>query len=213
MPELYVDAITPKVKTLGPGLRIGLWVQGCTLGCPGCISPELHHRNPKGALPAESIYDRLVQLAPSHDGLTVSGGEPFEQVEALGELLARIRAKTSLDILVYSGFRLEEIEQIGSDALRMLSFIDVLIDGRYRRDLPTNLIWRGSSNQRMHLLTQRGQQHQHFVGTEYPDKRPLQVDWITDKRLRIIGIPEPGKSYTVSQKTELHGCHLIRRAD
>lgn len=94
--------------------------------------------------------------SPKHEieGLTVSGGEPFQQAPALGALLQAVRRETSLSILVFSGYTLEELRTIpGAGAA--LSAIDVLIAGRYRREQHNPSSFLASSNQQAHFLTQR----------------------------------------------------------
>lgn len=210
LPQIYVDALTPGVRTLGPGTRIGLWVQGCTLGCRGCISPDLFVRRPDRAYPVEAVTDSILKLAPTHDGLTISGGEPFEQAGSLAASLRDIRRRSNLNILVYSGFSLKEIRKRDDDSLRMLAFIDILIDGRFRQDLPTNLVWRGSANQQMYLLTERAQAFRKYLKMEYERKRPVQIDLISGGRLRIIGIPHRDRDLSLSRAVERRGCRLIR---
>jgi anaerobic ribonucleoside-triphosphate reductase activating protein len=207
--KLFVESITPGVSTLGPGTRIGLWVQGCTLDCPGCISPGLFQRRLTSSMHVREVAAQVLNLAAGHTGLTVSGGEPFQQALGLGELLSEIKAESNLDILMYSGYRLSELRNGSKAVQRLLSLADILIDGRYRRDLPTNLLWRGSANQVIHLLTQRAQRYEEYVKAEYGQKRSLQIEFTADRRLRLIGIPQPGRAFEVAKAADRRGCRLI----
>lgn len=145
---LRVHAIERRSRANGPGVRYVVWVQGCTLGCAGCFNPATH---PTGgeAIEVERIAREV--RAGGVDGVTVSGGEPFEQPEAL---LALVTALAGTSIIVFSGFTRAEIErqQLGT---AILAGIDVLVDGRYveRRRLARGL--RGSANQVVHLLSRR----------------------------------------------------------
>lgn len=136
----------------GPGLRAVVWFQGCTIGCAGCFNPETHDPGLGHADDVESLFGRIAALT-GVEGVSISGGEPFQQPEALLELLTLLRT-TPLSTLVFSGLTMEAIRArpLGS---RILSGIDVLVAGPYVRDrrLGTGLL--GSSNQRLHLLTGR----------------------------------------------------------
>lgn len=190
--HLYLSRILPATTSLGPGRRIGLWVQGCSLGCKGCMSPELTSRQKQSRTSVKEALQEILSFAPEHTGITVSGGEPFEQPEALAILLKMIRRRSVLDILVYSGYTMEQIRS-GNPAMQdLLEQADVLIDGPYRLDLPTQKLWRGSANQGMHILSRRARYYQEFMEKEYSAERPLQVVMDKECGLHIIGIPEPG---------------------
>jgi anaerobic ribonucleoside-triphosphate reductase activating protein len=138
----------------GPGLRAVLWLQGCTLGCPECFNPQTHARAGGELVPVGELADRLETLPASVEGLTVSGGEPLQQAAPLSRLLARVRGRTTLSVVLLSGFAWGEIEAMkGSDQL--LAHVDVLIAGRYdhTRRLARGLV--GSSNKTVHFLTDR----------------------------------------------------------
>ena len=77
MKQAAVSRLHFPVTTLGPGRRVGLWLQGCSIRCPGCIS--LDTWDPRvGLVPIADLLERIDQLAWEADGLTVSGGEPFD---------------------------------------------------------------------------------------------------------------------------------------
>ena len=144
------------VHSLGPGERVCLWTQGCDRGCPGCISPELQPFT--GSNADERMLGEILRKTAevnSCTGLTVSGGDPFAQADALLRLLRNVRSVFS-DILVYTGFTLEEIRN-GSCAaagIECLSLIDVLIDGPYIDERNTHdCVLRGSENQKIRYLT------------------------------------------------------------
>ena len=145
------------VHALGPGERVCLWMQGCPRRCPGCISPEMQpETGPQ--VPEKALADILLSTAKQNGctGLTVSGGDPFAQPEALLRLLCALR-EGFRDILVYTGYTLEEIRAgaCGEDGVRALSYVDVLIDGPYIQEQNIHsCVLRGSENQRIHYLSE-----------------------------------------------------------
>jgi anaerobic ribonucleoside-triphosphate reductase activating protein len=146
-----VHAIEPRSRANGPGARFVIWLQGCTLGCPGCFNPTTHAA--EGG--REVAVDTLVAdaIAAGVEGITLSGGEPLQQPEAALALLRGARA-AGLSTLVFSGYTIDEIRTLALGAA-LLDAIDVLIDGRYVSTdrLATGL--RGSANQQIRLLTSR----------------------------------------------------------
>lgn len=158
MPErLILHAVLPRTRANGPGVRTAIWLQGCSLGCAGCFNPATHADGDGDGTgtPVDELVARIVADADAIEGVTISGGEPFEQPAGLLALVGELRRRAPhLSILVFSGFIRAEIDRqpLGQ---AILAGIDVLIDGRFveRRLLGRGL--RGSSNQRIHLLTDR----------------------------------------------------------
>jgi anaerobic ribonucleoside-triphosphate reductase activating protein len=140
----------------------------------------------------DDVLAELVCRAPGHDGLTISGGEPFQQAAPLAVLVERVCSLTALDVMVYSGYRWEELERGSRAQKRLLASIDMLIDGRYEAGSPTRLVWRGSGNQVLHLLSARAEAHRSWVQAEVAGRRPLQAHVTDEGRVRIIGIPDRG---------------------
>ena len=143
----------------GIGVRVSLFVSGCTNRCPGCFQPQtwdFSYGKPFDA----AVEDRLLDmLAPSYiDGLTLLGGEPFEpeNQRALLPFLRRVKARyPGKTIWAYSGFTLEQLTTPGHHANceateEILSMLDVLVDGRFVESLRNlSLRFRGSENQRL----------------------------------------------------------------
>ena len=159
---IYVYMKEPSVKVLGPGNRFGLWVQGCLQRCLGCVAENAQDIE-KGT-PIEIGALALEILLSNADGLTISGGEPFLQAEELAKLLDIIEHKRDMGVIVYTGYKYEElINQDG--AAKLLSKIDLLIDGPYVKALDDGLSLRGSSNQRIIPLTDRYKEYLSEYGT------------------------------------------------
>ena len=150
---LNLHALAPRTRANGPGVRFGVWFQGCSLGCPGCFNPTARPFVPRLLIAAEDLARRIA-ADPGIEGLSLSGGEPLDQSEGLLALLAAVRERRDLSVLLFSGYTLGEIRDkpLGP---RILDHVDVLIDGRYdaTRRLAHGL--RGSVNQTVHLLTPR----------------------------------------------------------
>jgi anaerobic ribonucleoside-triphosphate reductase activating protein len=138
----------------GPGPRAVLWVQGCSIHCRGCHNPNTWAFVPKQVATVESIFDWF-KSKPGLRGITLSGGEPFEQALALAELCRAVRA-AGADVIAFSGFTRAQIESgIRPHAADLLEQTDLLVDGQFLADAPTAMPLRGSANQQLHFLTDR----------------------------------------------------------
>lgn len=135
----------------GPGIRFTIFVQGCPHHCEGCHNPKTHDfSGGKSTDSAELIKE--IKRNPLLAGVTLSGGEPFCQAEALCSLAEEVKAMKK-NVVAYSGYTFEELLNLSKEnpfIIRLLQSCDLLIDGRYlqeKRDL--SLRFRGSSNQRI----------------------------------------------------------------
>ncbi|MCC5899939.1 MAG: radical SAM protein [Phormidium sp. BM_Day4_Bin.17] len=154
-PTLQIFRRQSPVQVLGPGQRAVIWVQGCPFACPGCIVPESWDARSGETVTLDELSQWILSQ-PDLEGITLSGGEPMLQAEALSQLIDHIRQQRDLGVMCYSGYRLETLQQQGSDAQQtLLQQIDLLVDGQYRQEEHDNLLWRGSRNQRLLLLTSR----------------------------------------------------------
>lgn len=151
--KLRLHAFEPASRANGPGVRAVVWFQGCTLGCPGCFNPGTH--NPQGGYlcDTETLAAEILALGTRIEGISISGGEPFQQPEALLDLLGRL-AGSHLSRLVFSGYSLAEIDRLPLGP-RILRHVDVLIAGRYVASQHLGHSLLGSANQQIHLLTSR----------------------------------------------------------
>lgn len=150
--DIFISRIHFPVTTLGPGHRIGIWFQGCSIRCPGCISTDTWAER-HGATTVEAVIETVSEWFPSAEGITISGGEPFDQPKALLSLLNALRDKTASDILVFTGHSFEQVEPI---ITANESLIDALITDPFILAAPQTLALRGSDNQRLHLVTPLG---------------------------------------------------------
>lgn len=142
------------VQVLGPGNRIGLWLCGCNRACKGCSNPELWVQREELEINVQDVVSLIQKITESHkvDGFTISGGEPFLQSDELLLLLSYL-TPISTDILIYTGYRLEELRELNSKAINgILDSATVIIDGAYVEDLNNDSVLRGSSNQQIHIM-------------------------------------------------------------
>ena len=152
-----LHATVARSRANGPGTRFAIWFQGCSLACPGCFNPTTHPVEPRERLAVDELVARILAEGDAIEGVTISGGEPFEQPEALLALSRALRRRAPhLSILVFSGFTRKEIEMqpLGP---ALLCELDVLVDGRFAERRPLGRGLRGSANQVVHLLSRRYQ--------------------------------------------------------
>jgi len=144
--DLQTDSIVD-----GPGLRAVLWTQGCMHHCKGCQNPKTWDFNGGGLVPIDMVKEAIDELE-YQTGLTLSGGDPMFQPEAILEIIKYAKNK-GLNIWVYTGFTYEELKKMTKTKKiyqEIFKNIDVLVDGKFilkQRDL--NILFRGSRNQRL----------------------------------------------------------------
>ena len=156
MPPIRVAAVVDVTEAEGPGARFAVWVQGCAIRCPGCCNP--HMFDPAAGTPVDAgeLIARLERVRDRVEGVTLLGGEPFEQAAALAHLARGVRER-GLSVVAFTGHLLEELRAGRPAGSReLLAQVDLLVDGPYRADLPERTRrWSGSANQRFHFLTGR----------------------------------------------------------
>lgn len=134
----------------GPGVRTTIFLTGCTLNCKNCFNKEYQNFH-FGKVFDEKAFEEVMDCLSDANisGLSVLGGEPFDNLEGLKEFITKVRANSEKDIWIYSGYTFEELlEKDG--AMDVLKNLDVLVDGRFVEDLKDlKLKFRGSSNQRI----------------------------------------------------------------
>lgn len=152
------------ITSLGPGQRLGLWVAGCQMRCPGCISPELQSVASSRPIEVARLAGHILQAQTkpqkqaSLAGLSLSGGEPFDQPLALAQLWQELhQAQPHWNLLVFSGYPWSRLEH-WPQAWPLLQVTDLLISGPYRADDPSDLPLQASANQERIALSTRGEQ-------------------------------------------------------
>src|SRR5207244_5976770 len=147
--------VSPCTEAEGPGKGFALWFQGCPLRCPGCCNPEMLPFEGGEAMTLDEVVGLLRETATEHalEGITLLGGEPLAHAAA-GTALAKSAHTLGLNVMVFSGYVLEEARQMPDPAIaELLAETDILVDGPYVRELPEKTRrWIGSANQRIHVL-------------------------------------------------------------
>jgi anaerobic ribonucleoside-triphosphate reductase activating protein len=183
---LNVADIRLHSRVNGPGVRSVVWVQGCTIGCPGCFNPHTHAHKRRHLLDPVRLAQYLAEI-PGTDGLTISGGEPFQQAEACA-LLAENSQRRGRSVVVFTGYRLAFLKRCRLNSVRrLLRAVDLLIAGPYVRRLSADVsTWRGSINQTLHYLTAR------FAGRRpsHPVDQPVVEIEVDGRGLSTSGFPD-----------------------
>ena len=142
-------AITKDDMLNGDGLRVVLWVAGCEHCCEGCHNPYTWDINGGNKFTQDTLSELLKELGKEYiQGTTISGGDPLhiENRNEIEQICKTIKQFCpSKDIWIYTGYKFEEVKD-----LKVMEYIDVLVDGEFQKDLAdVNIKWCGSSNQRV----------------------------------------------------------------
>lgn len=160
--KIRIAGIVPESFVDGEGIRFTIFMQGCLRNCKGCHNPATHDLNGGKILDTEEIIS-AIKKNPLLSGITLSGGEPFLQIEPALEL-AKSAKNLGLNVWCYTGYRFENIP---ANANELLKNIDVLVDGEYieeLRDLELNFC--GSKNQRIIDLNKTRAENKIILFTE-----------------------------------------------
>lgn len=212
--KILINKLHFPVEVLGPGRRVGIWMQGCTIRCFGCISRDTWPADPRYGVDVGDVLSWVAGLQPGQvDGITISGGEPFEQPDALQFMLEGLHSWRSgsdreIDILAYSGHALSELQSSHAPILEML---DAVVPEPFKHGAPTDLPLRGSANQHVVALSRLGRAR--YTGealsqlVEQRHRVQLEVD---DESIWMIGIPEQGAMRRVQDQAARLGIEMRR---
>lgn len=208
MDRLRISRVHFPVTVLGPGRRIGVWVQGCTLGCQGCISRDTWDADAGTEVPISDLAEWCAQcLRDGATGLTVSGGEPFQQADGLGSLLLAIRnlcGDLEFDILAYSGYTHRLLERKFS---KILGLLDAVVSEPYIPERASDRWLRGSSNQEIHALSKLGEIRFGSSSDAVEVGPAIQVA-VTNDSVWYIGIPRSGDMQRLEEIARHRGVDL-----
>jgi anaerobic ribonucleoside-triphosphate reductase activating protein len=191
MTVIRVNRMHYPVTVLGHGVRAGIWVQGCTIGCAGCVSRDTW--DPAGGAEIEpaAVVRWLDSLTGPLDGVTVSGGEPFQQPDRLAALLTELaawRRDRPVDFLVFSGYARHRLMS-RPDCADALAHCDAVVAGPYVEHRNTGAALRGSDNQEIVPLTALGRAR---YGDAETTRTPAVQVSLDGDLVRLIGIPRRG---------------------
>lgn len=196
------------VTTLGPGRRVGVWFQGCSLACRGCISQDTW-AEASSLTDLDELLGVLERWLEDADGLTISGGEPMEQVEALVALLAWWRSRAATSVLVFTG---RDFDDITVELAALEGLVDAIITGRFDITQPQTLALRGSDNQQLHILTPLGEQFRAFERPRGSQDRALDLAVLPNGEFWFAGIPDRGTLQQLRRDLAAAG-HQARTSD
>lgn len=194
-----IHNLIKSTKVLGPGNRAAIWFQGCMRNCPGCMSPDSRTLTAGTVIPVEKLVKFFLSLNDI-EGITISGGEPFLQIDALYALVKSIKKNSNLSVIIYTGFTLNELQKMDNEEVNELlnKMVDILIDGEYVDELNDGVALRGSSNQKVNFLSDRYKN----CADMYSSKNRNAEIMISDKELFFVGIPEKDTLQTWLKTTD-----------
>ncbi len=198
---MYVARILYPVKVLGPGNRIGIWVSGCNHRCKGCSNPELWKQEERYKITKEKFRELVLSISSKFkiDGFTLTGGDPFFDLESLEQILSVIYSLSD-EILVYTGYTIEKLQK-DEKCSKILSKIAVLIDGPYIEDKNENVFLRGSSNQKILILNDKYRdKYENYISSGYNQIQ----NFVSKSGFISVGIHNKGYESTIDESLNIH---------
>lgn len=180
---MKIHKITENLVSEGPGLRTAIWTQGCSIKCPGCFN--IAAQNPKDG--DEIKISEIITLIKSNKkirGVTIAGGEPFDQLSELKLLLSEIKkACPHLDILLYSGYEFSTIKK-HREMFEVAKLSDILISGPFIKEKsPDPRSWIGSTNQKITFFNDQLKKEL----TPWPTKKTIEIHVKNQNLIHIFG--------------------------
>ncbi len=153
--HLNIYKFLPVSEVEGPGKRACIWVQGCSIQCKNCALPQTWSKDRGQKISVDELAEKIIDIGEI-EGVTFTGGEPFDQAKALFKLALKLK-EAGLSIITFTGYKIEDIQNSKKESWHdLLSVTDILIDSPYiheKSDFSRPLV--GSSNQRYHFLSGR----------------------------------------------------------
>lgn len=191
--NILVNKAHYPVSVLGHGRRIGIWLQGCSIRCPSCCSLDTWEFEQDRGMDVALLVDWCREVSGDFlDGVTISGGEPFDQPEALLALLMALDLwrdddRGRFDILLYSGYSERRVRRDFTEHLR---HIDAVVAGPFKENAGGEKRYCGSDNQRILLFSPLAEERYGSEGLA-SWKSGMQVA-ADDEGIWMVGIPKPG---------------------
>jgi anaerobic ribonucleoside-triphosphate reductase activating protein len=176
---MNIAHIEKSANIYGPGERFVIWMQGCSIKCQGCQNQNMLPFEPKNLTTPDKLISQIESSKP--DGVTILGGEPFDQFEEIKELCTLLHEK-DISIILFSGYSLNYIQQ--TQFKTILSFIDVLIPEPYKKNMRnTSSGIYGSDNQKLIFLSDR------YNKTDFQTQNFAEIILEPDGSMKIYGFP------------------------
>ncbi|OMC39077.1 radical SAM protein [Mycobacterium sp. GA-1841] len=198
------------VRNLGFGVRAGIWFQGCTLYCPGCVSRDTWPFDEKSCCDVTAVLGWLDALTPL-DGITISGGEPTDQPAALRALLEALSDRgEDADVVMFSGRPTAQLQR--DFPWLWEGLVDLLISEPFEQQHGGDHALRGSANQQVHRLTD-------LAAHRYPESefdrlysaQRSQISISVDgSSIWMVGIPKAGDLSRLRDSVQARGVTLGR---
>ena len=198
---MRISRIAAPITVLGPGRRAAVWVQGCTLACPGCASVDTWAADGGRDMSTDEVGVELLRLVREHDldGVTVSGGEPFQQAEQVADVLAAVtKARPDLDTVVFTGY---DAAVARRRSVRLARLTDILVAGRYDRTRPSDRPLLASANQKV-ITSDLGAAR---LAAMSAGRVQVAAD---GGDLFVVGLPQPGDLERLHEELEARGVAL-----
>lgn len=212
--KVLINKLHFPVEVLGPGRRVGIWMQGCTIRCFGCISRDTWAADARFAVDIDEVLQWIASLPTGAvDGITISGGEPFDQPDALRQLLDGLHVwreaqAVDIDLLAYSGRAEDELRRDFGDILGKL---DAVVPEPFVQGEPTTLPLRGSANQDVVVLSELGTER--YTGDALDNlaaqRQRVQLE-VDEESVWMIGIPQQGVMRRVQRQAADAGIAMRR---
>jgi anaerobic ribonucleoside-triphosphate reductase activating protein len=190
--KLNLHAVLGGTTVNGPGSRTAVWTQGCRKGCKGCFNPETWGERERDLMDPAALAERV--LAMGDEGLTLTGGDPLEQPEALLAFLKALHDGEGKlrgfprGVICFTGYTRAEVEAI-PEAAACLPYIDLLIDGRYVESLRYTSGLAGSSNQNFNFNPAPGRGRALIPEGEVRTDQGVEVFGGEDNTVEVTGFP------------------------
>ncbi|MBP6207322.1 MAG: 4Fe-4S cluster-binding domain-containing protein [Nitrospira sp.] len=191
--NILVNKAHYPVSVLGHGKRVGIWMQGCSIRCRSCCSLDTWEFEADRGMEVAMLVDWCRDVSGGFpDGVTISGGEPFDQPKALLALLKafdgwRSESRSHFDILLYSGYSEARLRR---ECAEHLNYLDALVAGPFQERSGGEKPFCGSDNQQMITLSPLAETRYGAAGLSgWKSGMQAAAD---DEGIWMIGIPRPG---------------------
>ncbi len=165
----------------GAGCRFVIWTQGCSIRCKDCWNKEMWSFKTKNKISTKKLFEKIINEKEHILGITILGGEPFDQYEELLFFVKQIK-KTDLSIIIYTGYSINELKS--KNKTEILNLIDIIITDRYDKNYRTEnggLI--GSSNQKIKFLTKK------YTKNDLPKNNAIEISINENGQINMYGYP------------------------